>query len=342
MDIDELNRKLMELTESETAYQTGAVSGWNVGGNPATDENGRVRLSSTWLFASRSWGTDVGRGRHPIAMDRQFFMRKHSRFNATPEHVHDYVEISYVYRGSCRQVIDGNPLLLRENQVLLLDSDCPHSIDALEEQDILISVCVNRELLSRCLIEARDVEDWLTDFLYNALDEQADHNRYVLFHSERDRRIRTFFQELMCEYFDPSSNADRIIYSLFLLTLSELMNVYEDDYVRREREETGSKVSVVSIVRHIQENYLTCTLESVAERFFVTPNYVSRLLKQSTGKTYMQLVQDQRLQHAAGLLRSGTCSVEEAARAVGYENMSFFYRKFKANYGVTPAAYRKG
>ena len=42
---------------------------------------------------------------------------------------------------------------------------------------------------------------------------------------------------------------------------------------------------------------------------------------------------------AAELLRAGA-TAEAAARAVGYENMSFFYRKFRAAYGCTPATYR--
>ena len=345
MDIETLNHDLMELTESERGYQAGTKSGR---GSLAWDErtalhteDGVIRLpEETIILRSYGYGANVGRGRRPIGLDSQFYLRKHSRFNRVSEHVHAYVEISYMYHGMCRQLVNGRDLLLLENQVLLLDSDCPHAIEPLGADDIMITICLKKALLSRCFDTLRDERGWLTDFLINMLDDQADHNRYVHFCSEKNRRVRRFFQELMCEYFDPSHNANHIILGLFQLTLAELMNVYEEDYVRREREQTGSKVSTVSLMRHIQENYLTCTLESVAGQFFVTPNYVSKLLKQSTGKTYMQIVQEQRLTHAAALLRSGAYSIEEAARVVGYENVSFFYRKFKAAYGMTPAAYR--
>ena len=73
----------------------------------------------------------------------------------------------------------------------------------------------------------------------------------------------------------------------------------------------------------------------------MTPNYLSALLKRKTGKTYLQLVQDQKLGYAADLLATGGVSVEEAAHAVGYENMSFFYRKFREAYGCAPAEYRR-
>ena len=43
---------------------------------------------------------------------------------------------------------------------------------------------------------------------------------------------------------------------------------------------------------------------------------------------------------AAELLRGGA-TAGAAAHAEGYENMSFFYRKFRDKYGCTPAAYRR-
>ena len=58
-------------------------------------------------------------------MPRGLTIRKNSRFNAVPEHVHDYVEMSYVYRGRCPQTVAGERLELRRNEVLLLDALCP-------------------------------------------------------------------------------------------------------------------------------------------------------------------------------------------------------------------------
>ncbi len=338
MEIEELNSNLMEITESERDYRKGKRSGFGAG-EPDRNADGYIELDDT-LFSSRYYGTRIGRGRQPLALDSEFFMRKHSRFNPIPEHVHDYVEISYVYHGACSQLVNGSDMLLRENQVLLLDSACPHAINVLNEGDITISVCLKKRMLATCLDAARGTSDWLADFLVSTLDEQADHNRYVWFHSKKNRRIRRFFQEMMCEYLEPSAGANGIIRGLFQLIMIELMSVYESDLVRQEQERSDSGVSVIAILRHIQEYYLTCTLDSVAERFFVSPNYVSRLLKKSTGKTYMQLVQEQRLSHAAALLHTGTCSIEDAAHAVGYQNMSFFYRKFRELFGISPAECR--
>lgn len=120
--------------------------------------------------------------------------------------------------------------------------------------------------------------------------------------------------------------------------MMELINIYEADYTRREHE--TKRVSVIPIIRYIEQNYLTCTQDSVAEQFFISPNYVSTLLKRHTGMTYMQLVQAQRLGRAASLLRGSSLPVEEISRQVGYENVSFFYKKFQKQFGCLPGAYR--
>lgn len=66
----------------------------------------------------------------------------------------------------------------------------------------------------------------------NAINEKTDHDHYLLFHSENDRRIPMFFNELFCECFDPSINSTDIIMHLFYTIMAELINVYEDDLTR--------------------------------------------------------------------------------------------------------------
>ena len=70
--------------------------------------------------------------------NRRFQLQKsgNSRFNPVPEHVHSHIELSYVYAGTCPQRIDGRDITLRENQALLLDTDCPHAVGALGQEDI--------------------------------------------------------------------------------------------------------------------------------------------------------------------------------------------------------------
>ena len=67
---------------------------------------------------------------------------------------------------------------------------------------------------------------------------------------------------------------------------------------------------------------------------------ISRLIRRTTGKNYTELLQEKRLSQAAWLLRNTDRRVDEIARVVGYENVSYFHRLFAARFGCTPKKYR--
>ena len=67
---------------------------------------------------------------------------------------------------------------------------------------------------------------------------------------------------------------------------------------------------------------------------------LSREIRRKTGKTYTELVQEKRLNQAAFLLRTTERKVEDIALAVGYENISYFHRIFRREYGLSPRQFR--
>ena len=113
MEIDELERRLSELSASEIAYKDGMAFDWSIMTEHVEIDGCPVRKIGQPGFAYAQPG-----------MPRGLTIRKNSRFNAVPEHVHDYVELSYVYRGRCPQTVAGERLELGRNEVLLLDALC--------------------------------------------------------------------------------------------------------------------------------------------------------------------------------------------------------------------------
>ena len=232
----------------------------------------------------------------------------------------------------------NSPVTLMKNQVLLIDTNCPHSIEALGEEDIMISIIVKTDFLRDHMFSQFSNDSILSRFFINAINEKTNHNHYLLFHSENNRRIPLFFNELFCECFDPSINSNDIIMHLFYTIMAELINVYENDLTKESAFSTSSMV--IPILRFIERNFQTCTQESVADFFHISPNYVTRLLKKHIGLTYIQLIQEQKLEYAAKLLRQTPLSVTEIAHKSGYENVTFFYKKFQQKYHCHPSDFR--
>ena len=55
----------------------------------------------------------------------------------------------------------------------------------------------------------------------------------------------------------------------------------------------------------------------------------------------MRYITQYRLEKARVLLRSGNMKVQDVARAVGYENASYFCMLFRNEYGKTPNQFRE-
>ena len=51
-------------------------------------------------------------------------------------------------------------------------------------------------------------------------------------------------------------------------------------------------------------------------------------------------IEEKRMQQAVYLLINSRIAVSDIIEAVGYDNTSYFYRKFKERYGISPKEYR--
>ena len=69
--------------------------------------------------------------------------------------------------------------------------------------------------------------------------------------------------------------------------------------------------------------------------------YLSAVVHRATGRTFKELLLEKRLSKAAQLLRETRLTTQDIILAVGYENTSYFYRVFRARFGVTPKEYRR-
>ncbi len=81
------------------------------------------------------------------------------------------------------------------------------------------------------------------------------------------------------------------------------------------------------------------SVQSLAERFFLSPSWLMHRFREITGCTVHQYVLQKRLILAASLLRSGT-PVMKAASQSGFADYSTFLRAFQNAYHVSPRDYR--
>ena len=81
-------------------------------------------------------------------------------------------------------------------------------------------------------------------------------------------------------------------------------------------------------------------LQEVAEACQVTPNYLSALLKSVTGKTFKELLTEQRLVEAEACLKYRNLSIAEIAAQCGFQDSNYFSVVFRKYFGASPSEYR--
>ncbi len=96
------------------------------------------------------------------------------------------------------------------------------------------------------------------------------------------------------------------------------------------------------IVAYLNEH---CTeqlrLTDVSQHFGMSPQYFCSFFKANLGRPFVQHINFLRIERASRLLRETDQPIMEIGFAVGFENFSYFIKRFRAVFGCTPSAYRK-
>jgi len=95
------------------------------------------------------------------------------------------------------------------------------------------------------------------------------------------------------------------------------------------------------IIDFIRDNYTNyVSLDIVAQKFNMNPNYLSGYIKKKIGMNYQEFVNNLRLEQAKKLMIETDMNIQEIADVLGYDNSSSFIRFFKKHEKESPGAFR--
>lgn len=104
------------------------------------------------------------------------------------------------------------------------------------------------------------------------------------------------------------------------------------------------KPIVLLAIRYIDTNYYVndLSLDNVAEKFSVSSSYLSKLLKQEAGLSFIDYLTKHRINKSICMMDDPKLKIYEIAEAVGYNNQHYFCKAFKKVMGFAPTDYRGG
>lgn len=99
---------------------------------------------------------------------------------------------------------------------------------------------------------------------------------------------------------------------------------------------------ISEIVRYINSHYAQAlSLQFVAEKFYISPYYLSRFFKEATGFTFVEYLNSVRVKEAKKLLEQSKMKIHLIAKKVGFGSVTHFGRVFRSVTGHNPMYYRK-
>lgn len=266
--------------------------------------------------------------------NKDIYISKHNRYADYPEHSHQFLELNFMFKGTCHQVINGKDFTLQEGDILLMDSGSRHSISALEKEDILINILFQNSNVSLEWLTQLQGQNSLIYQLLLANSTTHHHSNYLILSTKNNKHVQHIIQQMMTEYFMPHDFSQQIISQYLPILFYELArNLRQIDHSQKiELEETP----YLQALRLIDKHYQDLTLASLAQELNFNKNYLSNLIKEKSGKTFTELITQQKLMKAKLLLQSTRMPIYEIAQSVGFSNKTYFYDKYRAYFGHSP------
>lgn len=232
-----------------------------------------------------------------------------------PPHYHNFFEIYYIESGNCSYFINDIMHQLQPGDVVLIPEGVIHNTFYKDVRYSRMLINCSRRFIPNAVMP------YLPSMLYLYRNPEVTDTIYSIFKS-----IEAEFRKN-----DALSQESLGCYThMLFFTMARHPNTY-DNRKKSNRHTTDA-------IRYMQQNFAEdLTLPDVAQRFFISPEHLSRMLKKKTGFGFSQYLNLLRLQQAETLLQQADrLSISQIAALCGFNDSNYFSVKFKKQYGISP------
>ncbi|MEH7419281.1 AraC family transcriptional regulator [Neobacillus drentensis] len=245
-------------------------------------------------------------------------------------HWHYEYEIIIVLKGSLMVFTNPKPVLLKTDDILLINTKTVHSIKRTDEENICMII-----QLAPSLFQNESQNDVTYHFYLNSTESevpvQVDDHHFVKLAA---KLTKLFLQNERTNYHRIRALVFQLIADLFDYVIYD-MN-YQSKTVSND-----SKI-LMEIVEYIEKNiHSDQILEQLCTDLGFSKKTVYRYLKENIGLSAKKLIDNMRIDKAKQLLKYSNKSIGYITDTCGFGSESTFYRIFQQREGITPSEYRK-
>lgn len=253
-------------------------------------------------------------------------------------HWHEQTEIIFVEKGEVILMVDGSTYVGREDDILFINPGQMHQL-VLEKQNSKYFSFVF--LMSWLDFRERDyVQNSILDPLKKDMDFPLQVTPSCACHSSLKRELLSMRQIYIMQ---PDSYRMMTKISLYkVIFLLEANQLFVPSAAVATLNHSQSAIRVRELMDFISAHYREpITLEQAADIMHLSPKYFSSFFTKTFLINFVQYVNHYRIDQACILLKTTDLPVMEIAFEVGFQNFSYFIRKFRDIKGFSPKEYRK-
>lgn len=248
-------------------------------------------------------------------------------------HFHSTYEIFYLMSGKREFFIKDRTMVINEGDVIIISPNILHRTTNTEmpKHERLI-VNIHENYMAAVNASYRDILQPLFENEY-LIVKCSLHDRLAI--EALGQNIRQEMQEKKVGF---EMYAQTLVLQLLMICCRHVkqnsMEPMESPSPMHER--------ISEVVRYINSYYMQeLSLHLLADKFYISPYYLSRFFKEATGFTFVEYLNSVRIKEAKKLLELSSMKVSLISKKVGFGSVTHFGRVFKSVTGYTPLYYRK-
>lgn len=253
-------------------------------------------------------------------------------------HWHEEIEIIYVEKGEFILNIDTTPITVKEGGCYFINSEQLHSAYGMRDYDSLHHAIVfDLNILSSSIYD-----NCQSKFIDPLINKQFLFPLCLNNESVSDVIIISQVKEIISAYKEKGAGWELNIKSL-LLKIIYYMAYYNKFIIKGNLVSRDNyKIQLIKkTINYIHLNYGSkIYIEDLAREINMSTQYFCRFFKSLTGKTPIDYINYYRIEQASKILKTENKKILDVSLQVGFENFSYFIKKFKEYKKCTPSRFK--
>lgn len=266
----------------------------------------------------------------PMSIFKQFVERVSVEYHWHPE-----IELVYIEEGNFTIIVNHKNYIAQAGDIFFINGGELHAMNQNIDNVKFYSAVFYPQLLDF------DIKNpFQRNFIDPIKNGAACFPHKVTRNDECYMAIKGQMQRIFAGGEDELSKSQQLValYELILILYKENMMCSG----RINKSDTRNSEIIKNTIAHIEKNLSSkITLKQLSDLSSFTEKYFCTFFKKQTNLTPVEYINRVRLERACELLKMHDISVTETALETGFESLSYFIRRFKKQFGVSPAQYKK-